>query len=536
MSAGDREQAELLDAYRVMLARDPAAAPPGGLEPEVAAVAKVLARHYAPAPDAAFAAALRRRLLAGASQGQGKEATMTHRQDPTSRIGANDRPPSDVRDLPTPRADRRPSSVILTGANALASAAVIAVLVLALVLVLRGPGRGVGPAAAPTQQTESSACPPSLLPVTPATPPNTPIPATPTGREASLFVACAFERDPGLRRAEEVGLVQHPNASQTVNGFTLTVQRFYADANRIVVGYTIAAADWITGDHRLDHRPFAGGLKLTDSAGRTYQEDGRYRVSYGGFGPERLAAYIVGFDASGLPPAGGEETFRLSFAESPIDNYRPLREQPPPVPTVIPNAEGTPAGRVIAPAAPPVRPERAGTAGPWEITLIAPVSPGRIAEVNQTVTSNVVASYSFGAEVETPVSRCAACPGAPLQGIAIAVERVVVTLSETRVYLRFTGPELDQRAGGWEVRGIGIEDSVSKPEQDIPMGQFARPPRPDSVYVVSFSNPLYDKPRGEWTLNIGELLTTVPPEPARSERGSVIVRLKGQWTYRFTMP
>ncbi len=266
MSAGDREQAELLDAYRVMLARDPAAATPGGLEPEVAAVAKVLARHYAPAPDAAFAAALRRRLLAGASQGQGKEATMTHRQDPTSRIGANDRPPSDVRDLPTPRADRRPSSVILTGANALASAAVIAVLVLALVLVLRGPGRSADPAAAPTQQAASSVCPPSLLPATPATPPNRPIPATPTGREASLFVACAFERDPGLRRAEEVGLVQHPNASQTVNGFTLTVQRFYADANRIVVGYTIAAADWIADDHRLD----PAQATLTDSAGRTY--------------------------------------------------------------------------------------------------------------------------------------------------------------------------------------------------------------------------------------------------------------------------
>lgn len=248
---------------------------------------------------------------------------MAHRQDPTPR-DADDRPPVGARDQRAPRATRpgrRPWSVLLTGANALAAAAVVAVLVLALALVLRGSGRSLGS----TQPAPSSAC---ALPKKPA---------KPTGRDVSLFVPCMFEREPSLRRADEAGLVLHPGTSQTVSGFTLTVQRFYANTNRIVVGYTIAGPDY------LEHRPFAGGLTITDSAGRTYQEDGRYRSGYGGFGPERVDAYIAGFDASGRPPVGGEETFHLRFV------------------------------------ARPGHPERVGTAGPWEITLSAPVSAARSA-------------------------------------------------------------------------------------------------------------------------------------------------------------
>ena len=419
------------------------------------------------------------------------------------------------------------------GANALAGLTLLAVCALALALVLpgmRGGGRRVGVTPTGSAAARPSSCTEALLPQKPATPPARPVPATPTGREAALYVACAFEQDPGLRRADEAGLVQHLNAAQTVDGFTLTVERFYADANQIVVGYTIRAADWITDDHRLDPvRP-----TLTDSAGRTYQRSGNFQGGYSGFGgPERLNAGVVSFDASPLPPDTREETFRLSFPQAPITSIRPLRDQPTPAVTTTYNPAGTPIGQ-MAVGGPARRMEQVGVAGPWEFSLTLLVVHARIAEVNQSVTSAVAASYSQG-DPEVVVPRCASCPAAPPEGIAITVERVVATPSETRVYLRVAAPDLGPRAGQWEIRRIGIEDPVSKPAQDI-TAQPGTMRRPDGGYLVRFSNPLYDKPAGEWTVAIGELFTVIPPDPAdRSGRGGVIVRLTGEWVFRFEM-
>jgi hypothetical protein len=540
MTARERRQAELLESYRDMLARDPAAIPPPALDPEIAAMARLLARHPAPAPGAAFTAALRRQLLALASREK-----MARPRARASAFIARARRAAPLHErstpraaCPRPRAGRRPRSALLTAVNGLTSAALIAALTVGLVLLLRGHGAGGnggsgGAAVSSTGTAPASICPPSLLPVKPATPPATPIPATPTGREAALFVACTFEQDPGLRRAEEAGLVQHLDASQTVDGFTLTVERVYADAGRVVIGYTIRAAEWITAVHRLDRSP-SGGLTLTDSAGRTYRQNLQFPVSYGGFGPERLAAYVAGFDTPPLPPDRREETFALDVAQGPITSVRSLREQPQPTPavTTVYNAEGTPTGQQVRVAPSGAGPEQVGVAGPWRLTFTVPIARGRTAEVNQTVTSAVTASYRRGA-AETAVPRCAACPGAPAAGVAITLERVIVTPGEARVYLRFAAPDLGPRGGEWEVHGIGIEDPASPPQPR----QGERQRQPDGGYVVSFTNPLYGKPGGEWTLHIDELFTVIPPDiDDHSGQGGVIVRLAGQWTYRFTMP
>jgi len=37
----------------------------------------------------------------------------------------------------------------------------------------------------------------------------------------------------------QAGLVREVNLPQSTCGFTMTIQRVYADANRVVVGYTI---------------------------------------------------------------------------------------------------------------------------------------------------------------------------------------------------------------------------------------------------------------------------------------------------------
>lgn len=78
MTAPERRQADLLDHYRRRLARDPAAAAPPDLDPAIAAVARALARQRAPAPDAAFTAALRQRLF----DHQRQETTMARQPAP----------------------------------------------------------------------------------------------------------------------------------------------------------------------------------------------------------------------------------------------------------------------------------------------------------------------------------------------------------------------------------------------------------------------------------------------------------------------
>lgn len=417
----------------------------------------------------------------------------------------------------------------MAGANGLATAALAAVLIVAVILTLRGAGnRGTSPASVPpTRPGEASACPESLLPARPATPPNTPIPATPTGRKAFAYVACAFERDPGLRRAEEAGLVHKPDAAQTINGFTLTVERIYVDASCLVIGYTIKAGDWITDDHRLS----PGRPTLTDSAGRVYPLYGNTQGGYSGFGsPARMNAGVTSFDMSSLPPDAREETFTFSFAEIPVTSVHPIGEQPGQTITTIYNAERTPISqRAVARAG---RPEPVGTAGPWELRFTLPIVPARVAAVGQTVTAAVTAAYQqYDSDVALP--RCYACPEVPAEGIAITVERVVVTPSETRVYLRAPAPDLGEQGVDWEIRGIGIEGTALSPQPH----PKERQRQPDGSYIVSLTDPLYERPAGEWTLRIGELFAVIPPNPdGRGGYDDIIMRLTGEWTFRFTMP
>src|SRR5262245_26368195 len=68
MTDDARERADLLDAYRLALAHDPAATPPIGLDPGLVEVAWCLARDLnAPEPDPVHAARLRGRLEAQAA-------------------------------------------------------------------------------------------------------------------------------------------------------------------------------------------------------------------------------------------------------------------------------------------------------------------------------------------------------------------------------------------------------------------------------------------------------------------------------------
>ena len=52
-----------------------------------------------------------------------------------------------------------------------------------------------------------------------------------------------FQVAPGLNHVGQAGLSQELDLSQTLDGVTVTLERAYADANRVVVGYTVSSAD-----------------------------------------------------------------------------------------------------------------------------------------------------------------------------------------------------------------------------------------------------------------------------------------------------
>lgn len=500
----EAEQAEILAAYQAALANDPAAAAPGNLDPQLAAFARRLV--CLPAgenPTPMFVSTLAQRLALPPSV----STTMPTRS--LARQGWEQRGPTtaNAERAKGPRTFPRPN---WKGAGALASIATLiafaAILIFALPTqrgtTLSGAGNTASgtviSAASPTtgsatpHPTPGTSCVGTLAPVQPATPPARPVQATPTGSEGEMFIPCAFESDPGLARVEQAGLVQHSNLTQSGPGGTVTIERFYADTNRIVVAYTIRSAANLPNTMRVP--PFRP--TLTDSAGRTYPY-----TSPGGFGAsggvrdgQPYSTSVIGFEAASLPADTRQAAFRLTFDPSSTTNS-------------------------------PVTP---GTFGPWVFDLTMPVLPARIAEVKQTVVAPVVASYRQGEE-GTPLARCNACPEAPTAGVAITVERVVTTPSETRIYLRLGAPPIARQAG-WEVRGIAVEENGSPTVQ-----QGGTRLLPDGTVVVTLVNPLYQK-QNEWTLTIHELWALVPPDQANDPRGFVQVRLTGEWEYRFIMP
>lgn len=500
----ERQQAELLVVYQNALTRDPAAPAPKGLDPEIAALARRIAMLPAgddPAPTFVDALADRLALASTPALSATQEyATLEPRTIQSQQGDA------------TIQWQRHWTKVQSLGWAAASIAVLISVgLLLALVLPGRGDtGTGTLPRQSPTSSVTlagmpaatqrvgtpptatATSCVGTLAPQQPATPPARPIPATPTGNEAALYIPCVFERDPGLARAERLGLVQYPKLTQAGPGGAVTIERFYADTNRIVVAYTITRAAAAENDTRFPIiRP-----TLADREGRDYPY-----TSPGGFasigGKENGQLFrraVISFEATPLPPDARQETFRFTFDPAEIINN----------PVTL---EGF---------------------GPWVVDLTMPIIPARTAAIGQTVVAPVVASYQQG-EPAVDVPRCAACPAAPAEGVTITLERVVVTVSETRIYLRLAAPPIAREAG-WEVRGIAVEDTSAPTVQQ---GGTRR--LPDGTVVVALSNALYEK-GGEWTVSIHELWATVASDLPDDRRGLVQVRLTGEWVYRFILP
>ena len=291
---------------------------------------------------------------------------------------------------------------------------------------------------------------------------------------------------PGWRHIEETHLAQEVNLSQTLDGVTVTLERVYADANQIVIGYTVKGL----ADQNLE----VSRMSLTDEQGRAFSE----MTGAGAAGTSELlgvqlppgeAAYVTAFDASVVE--GKPERLRLHLTMH-LVKLVPV-DQTPVTPTV-PLPEPSEAGVIVA-LAQALREEM--VSGPFTFDFSVPFIPGQTVEVQQTMEA---------------------------AGVAMRLERVVVTPSETRAILCFEPPDdiewtlladLDAGDGGALHGGVvGRPDDVSGRE----------------CHRVSYMESLTSK-SGEWTLTVTELVGT-----DLSQIPSEDVRLAGPWVFRFRVP
>jgi hypothetical protein len=296
-----------------------------------------------------------------------------------------------------------------------------------------------------------------------------------------------FHLFPGWQHVEEAYLAQEVNFSQTLNGVTVTLERVYADANEIVIGYTIKDSSGQLYD--------IYDLALTDAAGTVFPRTvgagmtGQSDVLKGSLLPGE-GAYVLAFDAAVVTDAPEELDLQMVMelvlspdapGLSPTPSG-PLAELPE---SMVVTAESQPA------------PGEEAIVGPFTFDFSVPLIPGRVAEVNQTVDA---------------------------AGVVMTLERVVVTPSETRTYLRF---DLPDGAGTHWMPVMMLEAPGNKKSQEY----FAYPVNTDSSgYSYGFPVPFYDRP-GEWSLTVAELVgTDLTRQPSED------IRLAGPWVFHFYVP
>ena len=180
--------------------------------------------------------------------------------------------------------------------------------------------------------------------------------------------------DRGLAHVANAGLVRDVDAAQTIDGVTIHLQRAYADANRVVVGYTVEFPKSVRF-YVSDATPVVGEVTLTDAGGRQYRG-----VTSAFAGASPLGAQLLSFEGPGIASAPRDTTYTLSIA------------------------------KVFSGITPGATPTGSFT-GPWVFTFTLANVPARVVTPSLVLTSG---------------------------DLSLAFTRIVVTPSATRFDYRFT--------------------------------------------------------------------------------------------------
>ncbi len=303
-----------------------------------------------------------------------------------------------------------------------------------------------------------------------------------------------FHQEAGLQHIEQAGLLQEYDLSRTVDGVTVTLQRVYADANRVVVGLTVIGPEGQRYDPRRVTLTDANGVVFPLATG--WGATGRSDIP--GFDIDVLpgqGVYVMGFDTTIEEGAPAALSLRLVVE---VERFAlPLGAISPFLTSARPPAEPTGAAGAEVEVAP--TPEEGAVVGPFTFDFDVAFNAGHTVEVQQVVES---------------------------AGVSVKLERVVVTPSETRATLCFEPPAGSNTV--WTLiaaldvgNGQSLFGGVVKPVNGG---------REEDCHCVIFPYALAGR-SGLWTLTVSELVGT-----DLAKRPSEDVRLAGPWVFRFRLP
>jgi hypothetical protein len=191
----------------------------------------------------------------------------------------------------------------------------------------------------------------------------------------SPIVDRLFRVDSGLDHVGQAGLGQDLALSQTVDGVTVTLERAYADANRIAIGLTV-------------HGPYILGYDLAH-VGLSDRHDRTFPLSMG-MGVKGQS------DVLQLELSSGESAHVLSFDAS------ALRGAPSPLDL-----------RLVVEVARSPMPLSRHVIGPFIFDFSLPLDPGKVVDVQQRVTAASVDIELRQVVVTPSETRVLLCLGAP---------------------------------------------------------------------------------------------------------------------------
>lgn len=297
-----------------------------------------------------------------------------------------------------------------------------------------------------------------------------------------------FTMVPSWQYLEENDLLHEVHLAQTVAGVTVTIERVYADAHQVIVGYSVSGL--------ADPATYRKQVSLTNGSGTTFRE----MMGAGVWGsselldvslPEGDASYLMAFDGAAVEGAPSNLQLHLEMRLTEWIAANPEGEFGP--------AEGSPADLpASAQVLVPMEGREGATVGPFAFDFAVPFLPARVANVGQT---------------------------AQASGIGVRLETVAVTPAETRVSLCFqTTQDLDWAPIGTLHTGSGRNHQVGFEVRDR-----IEEAGGDVCYVYGLLTPLAEE-RGTWRLKITELAGFEMTEPYDQTRFS------GPWEFVFPAP
>jgi hypothetical protein len=287
------------------------------------------------------------------------------------------------------------------------------------------------------------------------------------------LVRQAIQSDPGLEYAllEERG--QELDLTQTVDGFTVTLQWVYADENRIALAFS-------SQDPPDTVYAVVGpsGYRLTDDRGNDYSS-----LIMGRSGPceaglcANLYSFTVPESARPMPA-----TLNLQFSTW---LWTVTPEQVPIAPTFAPGQTSV----VVATG------DYGDKHGPFTFEFSVATIPATVIEVNQTVEA---------------------------ADVAMTLKRVTVGLSETRAEICHN-PGVPDYAGWAPI--FTLDTGTDVDWSRVMFGSAII--EGTDCHMLSFNAPLSEE-KGEWTLTVSEIVGFL-----RGGTGADQHRISGPWVFRF---